>query len=273
MAVASKFAQAMKAKANAWKKAAKAEPRKGGQFGPADVPTGYFEAIVSGENNITEKKGSKPGGIPWVRIKATISDGEHQGKEPSQFYYLEGKVPSDDPEAMMTNEEKLAGDLKIILHDLDIEKILEKNPEQMESLIAEVNKRSPKMKIYVRNSIGKAGTKNAGKAFQDVYFNELLDGGTSNGESQEEEESGEEASEEEEVSDEEVTEEESEEEAEESTDDEPAAPAVGDPAMYKGKGMTKAKEWKITTVNNKERTVTLKGHGKTVSKVSWDKLS
>lgn len=272
MATASKFAQAMKAKANAWKKAAKAEPRKGGQFGPADIPTGFFSAIISAESGMTEKKGTKPGGVPWARIKATVNEGEHEGKEPSQFYYLDGKMPSDDPEAMMTNEEKLAGDLKTILPDVEVETILEKNPEQLEAMIAEINSTSPVVKIYVRNSEGKAGTKNAGKAFQDVYFNELLSGGSSNGE-ESQEESGEEASEEE-VGEEEVTEEESEEEVvEESADDEPAAPAVGDPAMYTAKGARKAKEFKIVTVNNKARTVTLTGHGMKYSGVSWDKLS
>src|SRR4051812_34388808 len=119
MATASKFAMAMKKKANAWKKAGKAEPRKGGQYGPADVPQGFYEAIISAECGLTEK-GANPG-TPFCRIKATISDGEHEAKEPSQFYFLDGKTPSDDPDAMMTNEEKLAGDLKVILPDFEIE--------------------------------------------------------------------------------------------------------------------------------------------------------
>lgn len=271
MATASKFATAIKKKATAWKKAAKAEPRKGGQFGPADVPQAFFEAVITAESGITEQKGDKPGGIPWVRIKSTISDGEHIGKEPSQFYFLDGKQPSDDPEAMMTNEEKLAGDLKIILPDLAVEEILEKNPEQLEALVAEINKRSPKFKIYVRNSVGKPGSKNPGKAFQDVYFNELLEGGSTNGESQEESGQSEEVEgqTEEEVSEEEVTEE----EVVEDIDDGAASPAVGEPAMYQAKGSPKAKEFKITTVNNKAQTVTLQGHGKKYSSVPWDKLS
>lgn len=272
MATASKFAQAMKNKAQSWKKAAKAEPRKGGLYGPADVKDGNYEAILSAESGMTEPKDKSKPSVPFVRIKCTISDGPDEGKEPKAYYYLDGKKPSDDPEAMMTNEERLAGDLKTILPEIDIEEILTKNPEQLEALIAEINSNGPKAKIYVRNSIGKPNTKNAGKAFQDVYFNELLDGGSSNGESAEEEESGEEESTEE--GEEEVVEEESEEEVEESADDgEPASPAVGDPAMYKAKGATKAKEYKITTVNNKAQTVTLVGHGKKYSSVAWDKLS
>lgn len=270
MATASKFALAMKKKATVWKKAAKAAPRSGGKFGPANVPDGQYEAIISAECGITEpkKKGAIP--TPYVRLKATISDGDFAGLEPQNFHYLDGKMPSDAEDAMPTNEEKLAGDLKQILPDLDIEETLSSSPEKIEAIIAEINTRGQKMRIGVSNRIGKEGSKSAGKRFQDVYFNELLEGGSpTNGQVHEEEAEAE--SDEEEVVEESEDEEEVVEE-EDASDDGSAAPGVGDTVLYRPKGGRKDLEFEVTSVNNGKETVGIKGNGKKYSGVPWSSL-
>jgi hypothetical protein len=256
----SKFALAMKKKAAVWKKAAQAEPRKGGNFGPPDVPDGQYEAIISATCGLTER-GNNPG-TPYVEITATISDGDQEGKEPKAFYMLDGKMPSNDPQAMPTNEERLAGDLKTLLPDIDIEGTLSENPEQIESIVEEINSRSLKVRIGVKNRIGKEGTKGAGKRFQDVYFNEILEGVIEDGQEEEsnEEEGGEE-----------VVEEDGEEIVEEEGGEE-VAPVKGDTVMFKPKGAREAREFKVKTVNNGKRTVTLSDGKKQFSEISWDSI-
>lgn len=279
----SAFAAALKKKAAVWKKAVKAEPRKGGGYGLPEIPDGRYEARISCESGITDKEG-KPK-IPWVRITATVSEGAHMGKEPSKFYYLDGKPVSADPEAMLTNEQQLSGDLKTLLPDVEVEATLAEDPGQLDVMLTEINERNPLCKIGIRNGVN-AGGKNKGKARQDVFFNDLIEGGENHSSSDEESEEGseEEASEEDE---EEVVEEESEGEDEdgeegeaesdddgdESESDEPVAPAKGDPVMYQAKGAPKAKEYKVATVNQRKQTVTLTGYGKKYENVPWSKLN
>jgi hypothetical protein len=257
----------MKAKAKNWKKAAKAKPRKGSSFGPADVPDGQYEAAITAKCGIGEK--GKLLGKTWVELIATISDGEHKGKEPKQFYVLEGKPVSDDPTAQRTAEEKMVGDLKQILPDIDIEGTMESEPEQLEAIIKEVNDRGITMKIGVRNTTGKAGTPTAGKKFQDVYFNEVL---STTGDTSGEEESGETGEEEAgEEADEEEGGEVEEEEGGEPDSDEAVAPAKDDEVMFQPKGGKKRK-FIVKTVNQGKRTVTISDGTKKFSDISWDKL-
>lgn len=254
----SKFALAMKAKAAAWKKARKAEPRKGGTRGPADVPDGQYEATISAKSGITER--GKNAGVPWVEIIATISDGEHIGKEPRNFYFLDGKTPSTDADAMPTNEEKLAGDLKTLMPDTAIEDL---EADQIEQAIEELDGAGVSARIGVVNRIGKAGSNSAGKRFQDIYFNELLGGsGGSNGqqvqaqEDEGEEEGGEEV-------------EEGEDEGEDAG--EPVAPAKGDKVQYQPKG-GKKREFEVKTVNQRQQTATVSDGKKQFSNVPWADL-
>lgn len=257
---ASPFAVAMKKRANAWKKASKAAPRTGGNRGPVDIPDGQYQAVISAECGVSEK--GESAGTPWVKITATVNDGEQEGKEPNNFYFLDGKMPSDADDAMPTNEERLAGDLKQILPDVEVEGT---DATQIEAFVEEINTRSPVMRIGVKNRTGKDGTKSAGKRFQDIYFNELLSSGESNAEEGSAQEEGE--------GEEEVTEESEEEDDSELVEEEgEEAPAVGDPVMYKPQGAAKAREFAVMTVNQGKRTVTLSDGKKKYSNVSWDKI-
>lgn len=275
VAAVSAFAKALKAKAQVWKKAAKAEPRKGGGYAPPEVPDGRYEARISGEYGITDKE-NKPK-VPWVRITATISDGTQVGKEPSRYYYLDGKPQQTGENARLTNEEQLAGDLKTLLPDVEVEETLATDPGQVGAMIDELNQRNPLCKIGIRNWEASQG-KNKGKRNQDVFFNDLIEGGEASGKEESGEEAGEEESsegDEEEV--EEVTEEEGEVESDEdgeseSESDEPVAPTKGDPVMFKPKGATKASEYKVLTVNQRKQTVTLSNGKKKIDNVAWDRL-
>lgn len=266
--MATAFAQAMAAKAKVFKKAASAKPRKGSSFGPVNIPTGQYEAQISCKYGVGEK--GKLLGKMWVELVATVSDGPHLGKEPKQFYVLEGKEISDEPDAQMTAEQKLVGDLKQILPDIDIEGTLQEEPAQLEAILKEVNNRSPKMNIGIRNSEGKPGTRSAGKSFQDVYFNDLIEGGANNGSQEESETSGQEEGEE-------AGEEEGEEEGgEPDTGDDDAvdyAPAKEDKVMYQPKGAKAAREFTVKTVNQNKRTVSVSDGKKKFSEVSWDSIT
>lgn len=259
----SKFALAQKNKASNWKKAAKAKPRTGNKFGPADVPDGSFNAVISAKCGVGEK--GKLLGKAFVELTASINEGPHLGKEPRVFYVLEGKPISDDPDAMPTAEQQLVGDLKQLLTDIDVEGTLADEPDQLESLIEELESRQVTARIGVRNRIGKKD----GKAYQDVYFNEVLSTGeASNGQeesSQPKEEGGEEEGEEE------GGEEEGGEEEGGEPDDEPVAPAVGDRVMYQPKGGRK-REFVVKTVNQRKQTVTVSDGAKKFSDVSWEAL-
>src|SRR5688572_14220784 len=153
------FAKAFQAKAQkVFDKAKGHKHRAGKSFGPVDVPDGSFSAVVTLEASVPTK-GSKAG-IPIVRANAAITTGDHVGKEPSQSYFCEGKLPSDDPNAMPTAEQQLLGLLGFLLPDCEISDI-----EQVEAAIEEVNRRGPLCIIGVRNM-----SKN-GKKYQNVYFN------------------------------------------------------------------------------------------------------
>lgn len=261
--MASKFAEAMKSRAKGWKKAAKAKPRKGSSFGPVDMPDGQFEAVVSAKHGVGEK--GKLLGKTWVEIAATVRDGEHKGKEPKNFYVLEGKPVSDEPDAMPTAEEKLVGDLKQILQDIEVEETLESEPEQLEAMLKEINDRSPVMRIGIRNTFGKKPHNN-GKHYQDLYFNELLEGGSSG-----EEKGPEEGQDKEEEGDPEEGGEEEGGEPDDGADDTVAAPAKDDEVWFTPKG-GKRRKFVVKTVNQGKQTVTVSDGTKKFSDVAWDSI-
>lgn len=258
MATLSKFAQAMKSRAKAFQAGMRKPADRGGKYGPVDIPNGDYDAIVSAEARVGEK--GKLLNIPIVSLTATVADGEHEGKAPKQDYILKGQMPTAD--GPPTGEQQLARELKLLLEDVDVDG---HKPEDLETLLDEINTRLPKCRVRVNRKTGTDG-----KDYQSVYFNELLEAST-NGEAHDEgTEESEEGAEEEEGE-----EEESEQEVDESMEDEveSVAPAVGDSVLYQPRGANKARKFKVKTVNQREQTCSLTDGSKSYSKVPWDKLT
>jgi hypothetical protein len=158
------FAKAFANKAKGIFNKAKGHKHRTGQsFGPADVPDGNYSAVI-GIAATVPKKG-KMEGTPVVRVTGTITTGPHEGKEPSQTFFCEGKQPSDDKDAMPTAEQQLLGLLEWLLPDCEISDI-----SQVEAAIDEVNGRMPLVIINVRNTKSKTN----GKTYQNVYFNKMV---------------------------------------------------------------------------------------------------
>jgi len=274
--MASKFAQAFAAKAKArFKESRKAKAKQGGQYGPAAVPNGVYTAIVSSKCDILTKAGGKiPAGTPVVRLVCTIDEGDYAGKEPTKAYFCTGAKPREyQGEPMPTAEDELCGDLKVLMPDLEIEKMTDP-AELAEAAETILNERQPRVKIGVRNR------DKDGKSYQDVFFNELLEAETADAE----EESGEEGDEEgtEEEGEEEVAEEDDiegeldpdSEEEEEGEEEEAEAPAKGDEVQYKPKGAKTTRKFEVTSVNQRQETVTIVDEkGKKFSNVPWSDLS
>jgi hypothetical protein len=254
--MASAFAQACAKKGKAWAKARKAKPRQGGTFGPADIKDGNYIARISTKNGISKKDGT-----PWVRLIATVAQGSSEGAQPSKFYFLEGKEPPPEgSDEQPTAEQQLAGTMKVLLPDVDIDNL---DAAGIEQALAEIDNNNPLCRIGVTSGVGKA----TGKTWQEVYFNELVEGGSPNGQQVETEEVSE--------TEEEGGEEAGEEEGEEAGDDESVAPAKGDKVLYQPKG-GKKRAFEVTTVNQKKQTVTVVDvSGQTTKKFSdvpWDSL-
>jgi hypothetical protein len=105
-------------------------------------------------------------GIPIVRLKAKVTTGAHEGKEPSQSFFCEGKPPTSDPKEMPTAEQQLLGLIAWLLPDIQID-----DPSQIEDAIAEINNRIPLCIVGVSN---KKGTKDPTKIYQNIFFNKLV---------------------------------------------------------------------------------------------------
>jgi hypothetical protein len=188
-------------------------------------------------------------GIPVVRAKACITTGDHTGKEPSQSYFCEGKIPSDDPNAMPTAEQQLLGLLGFLLPDCEVTEI-----EQVEAAIEEVNRRGPLVIIGVRN------TEKNKKKYQNVYFNKLVEGATFE---QPAEESSDDAGS--------VTAETQEEGSSDQPENDIEAPAKGDTVLVEGQ----EGEYQVTRVYQSRGTadVVSKNDDSKISGVSWRDLS
>lgn len=139
--------------------------REGNSFGPADVPDGSYSAVITIDTSVPTKGSME--GIPIVRVKATINSGEHEGKEPSQSYFCEGKPVPSDPKEFPTAEQQLLGLLEWMLPDIEISEI-----EQVPDAIALINERGPICIVGVRNTEN-TETK---KKYQNLYFNKLVKG-------------------------------------------------------------------------------------------------
>ena len=158
----SAFAKAFVNKAKkTFNDAKKYKHREGNSFGPVDVPDGSFSAVVTAETSVPTK--GKMEGVPVVRFKAAINSGQHEGKEPSQSYFCEGKPIPTDPEDFPTAEQQVLGLLQWLLPDVDISEV-----EQVPDAIDLLNKRGPICVIGIRN------TEKDGKKYQNVYFNKLV---------------------------------------------------------------------------------------------------
>ena len=240
----SAFAKAFQNKAQKiFNKAKGHKHRTGHSFGPVDVPDGSFSAVVTLETGVPAK--GKMAGIPVVRAKAAITTGDHAGKEPSQSYFCEGKMPSDDPEAMPTAEQQLLGLLGFLLPDCEVTEI-----EQVEAAIEEVNRRGPLCIVGIRN------TAKNGKKYQNVYFNKLVEAATF-----EQEESGDAADA---TSAEEET-------PVESDEPEAEAPVKGDTVLIEGE----QGEFEVARVYQSRQTADCvsKADGTKKSGIAWSDLS
>lgn len=139
--------------------------REGGSFGPVDMPDGSFTGVVTLETSVPTK--GKFEGVPIVRAKARVNQGPHEGKEPSQTYFCEGKQWVDpNSDEMPTAEQQLLGLLSWLLPDIQID-----DQSQVPDAIELVNERGPLCIIGVKNTKDK---NDPTKIYQNVYFNKLV---------------------------------------------------------------------------------------------------
>jgi len=237
----SSFSEAMQKKSRAWNRARKAKPRSGRGFGPPDVPDGEYSAVITSSCEVIARGTYK--GVPVVRIMGTINEGPHDGKEPSNAYFLEGKPPvAEGADGMPTGEQRLAGDLKILLPDLDVDGL---DVTELETALDELNDSNIVARIGIRNRAKED------KKYQDMYFNELLSsGGGADTEKEEEEPEDEPAAD----------------------DGEVEAPAVGDVVSYKPPKSRVALELEVKAVSQAKSTCTLNGDGQEYKNVAWDQV-
>lgn len=242
------FTKAFTSKAKqAFDKAKKTKHKAGKSFGPADVPNGSFTAVVSVQAKVGSK--GKTEGVPIVTFTTKIDSGTHKDKTPEKAFFCHGHPPVDEgSDERPTDEQIMMGLIGFLLPDMDVEDL---EISQVEQAFEIINERGPRVEIGIKNNTGTNG-----KAYQNVFYNKLLEPATLIDLS--------------EPTDDEV-------DAEVGDDPDDLSDDTTDYAYAKGDAVTcedQPGEWKINSVSQSRRLANIvNGKGTKVNNVSWDALT
>jgi hypothetical protein len=262
MAVSKEFAKTMgrnKENLNRFNKSKGARPN---DFGPPDIEDGLYIARVTAEAGKTPNKG-----VPYVRFRWMVLEGEFAKTAYWEDYYLEGA----DEDRVQKSWDGLSKAIQVLsgLQDEDMDNFEKWTIADLCEVLDEIDSEAPKCKIRVRNWT----SDKTGKSGVSCYFVSLVDEQPSDSKKASDDDDG--SSEDDSQSD-------SDDDGSDNGDDDPQTDdsqdveiEKDDIVLYKPRGSREEIECKVTSSNKAKQECSLKevDGTKIYSNVAWEKVS